>query len=255
MRAALQQSAQIAETLTHRFEQIAARAERIAEEMDFRFLFDEQRQLFAIGYNVADNRCDNSYYDLLASEARLTSFITIALDQVPQRHWFRLGRAMTVTQGGKALLSWTATMFEYLMPLLVMRTYEHTLLDETYKSIVARHIEYGTERGTPWGVSESAYNARDIALNYQYQAFGVPGLGLKRGLSDNLVIAPYATMLALMVRPAEAANNLRRLELDGMIGRFGFYEAMDFTPSRLRKNETSEIVRTYMAHHLLRDFP
>lgn len=230
---ALRRSSSAAAELVDKYQRIAERAQQFSEEMDFTFLYDERRQLFAIGYNVVEGRRDNSYYDLLASEARLASFVAIARDQVPQQHWFRLGRALTTTKGGRALLSWTATMFEYLMPLLVMRTYENTLLDQTYQSVVKRQIEYGVQHGVPWGISESAYNARDLGLNYQYQAFGVPGLGLKRGLSDDLVVAPYATMLALVVRPNEAIRNLKRMKDEGQEGQYGFYEAIDYTPSRL----------------------
>ena len=169
--------------------------------MDFKFLFDEQRKIFVIGYNVADGRRDNSYYDLLASESRLASFMAIAKGDVPEEHWFRLGRSVTSIRGRRSLISWTATMFEYMMPLLVMRRYGETLLDQTYQSVITRQIDYGKQRGAPWGVSEAGYNARDLQLNYQYGPFGVPGLGLKRGLSDDLVISPYSTMLAMMVDP------------------------------------------------------
>jgi cyclic beta-1,2-glucan glucanotransferase len=267
---ALRRSASAAASLAERFQRVAERAQQLSEEMDFTFLYDDRRQLFAIGYNAAEGRRDNSYYDLLASEARLASFIAIARDQVPQQHWFRLGRVFTTTRGGRALLSWTATMFEYLMPLLVMRSYENTLLDLTYQSVVERQIEYGGEHGVPWGISESAYNARDLKLNYQYQAFGVPGLGLKRGLSDDLVTAPYATFLALMVRPHEAFRNLKQLEAAGLEGSYGYHEAIDYTTSRLPRGTTNPtgdlterrvkirnkhshgsgvVVRTYMAHH------
>ncbi len=267
---ALRRSASAAASLVERLQRIAERAQQLSEEMDFSFLYDDRRQLFAIGYSVVEGRRDNSYYDLLASEARLASFIAIARDQVPQQHWFRLQRVLTTTSGGRALLSWTATMFEYLMPLLVMRTYENTLLDQTYKSVVERQIEYGAQHGVPWGISESAYNARDLKLNYQYQAFGVPGLGLKRGLSDDLVIAPYATFLAMMVRPNEGFKNLKQLEAAGLEGSYGYYEAIDYTTSRLPERTSNPIgdsalslvmnrnkhspgsgvvVRTYMAHH------
>ncbi len=170
--------------------------------MKFDFLFDDQRKIFSIGYNVDLERRDNSFYDLLASEARLTSFVAIAKDEISQEHWFRLGRPLTPVDSSRALVSWTATMFEYLMPILVMRDFDGTLLSQTYKAIVARQIEYGAQNNIPWGMSESAYNARDLQLNYQYRAFGVPGLGLIRGLSEDLVVAPYATALAALVSPA-----------------------------------------------------
>jgi cyclic beta-1,2-glucan synthetase len=217
--------------------------------MDFSFLYDDQRQLFTIGYNVVNDRRDGSYYDLLASEARLGSFLAIARGDVPQEHWFRMGRSLTAVGLSAALLSWSGTMFEYLMPLLLMRRYPETLLDATYKAAVARQIAYGNERGVPWGISESAYNARDLAMNYQYRAFGVPGLGLKSGLDDDLVVAPYATALALPVHPTEALANLRALIADEMLGAYGLYEAVDYTPNRLPPGQERAIVRSFMAHH------
>ena len=170
-------------------------------DMRFDFLFDESRKLFAIGYNLTEHRRDSSYYDLLASEARLASYVAIAEGQVSQEHWFALGRLLTGVDGEPTLLSWSGSMFEYLMPLLVMPTFEDTLLDQTYRAAVARQMEYGVSRKVPWGISESGYNATDAHLNYQYQAFGVPGLGFKRGLVDDLVVAPYASAMALMVAP------------------------------------------------------
>ncbi|RPI98697.1 MAG: cyclic beta 1-2 glucan synthetase, partial [Desulfobacteraceae bacterium] len=183
--------------------------------MEYDFLFDKTRHLLAIGYNVGENRRDSSYYDLLASEARFSCFVAIAQGQLPQESWFALGRLLTTAGGEPILLSWSGSMFEYLMPLLVMPTYEHTLLDQTCKAAVARQIEYGKIRDVPWGISECGYNAIDVHLNYQYRAFGVPGLGLKRGLAEDLVIAPYASALALMVAPEEACLNLERLAAEG----------------------------------------
>jgi len=224
-------------------------AREMWEHTDFAMLFDERRMLFSIGFNTAEGKRDDSYYDMLASECRLTSFLAIAKGDVPQEHWFRLGRAITRTGGGGALVSWSASMFEYLMPLLVMKSWPGTLLDRTYESVVRRQIQYGRQRGVPWGVSESAFNAKDVELTYQYQAFGVPGLGLKRGLSDDVVIAPYATMLALMVAPRESLDNLAELTHQGAEGRFGYYEAIDYTPGRVPAGAERAIVRTYMAHH------
>jgi cyclic beta-1,2-glucan synthetase len=160
-----------------------------------------------------------------------------------------LGRLLISAGGEPTLLSWSGSMFEYLMPLLVMPTYENTLLDQTCQAAVARQIEYGKQRGVPWGVSESGYNTVDVHLNYQYRAFGVPGLGLKRGLAEDLVIAPYASALALMVAPEAACLNLQRLAAAGFAGRFGFYEAIDYTPSRLPRGQGSAVVRSFMAHH------
>ncbi len=217
--------------------------------MDYDFLFDEPRRLLTIGYNVSEHRADASYYDLLASEARLCSFVAIAQGQLPQESWFALGRLLTGSGGAPVLLSWSGSMFEYLMPLLVMPSYEHTLLDQTCKAAVARQIEYGGQRGVPWGMSESAYNTVDVHLNYQYRAFGVPGLGLKRGLAEDLVVAPYASVLALMVAPEAACLNLQRLAAEGFVGKFGFFEAIDYTPARQRRGRSSTVVRAFMAHH------
>ena len=217
--------------------------------MDFQFLYDGDRHLLAIGYNVDEFRRDDSYYDLLASEARLGNFVAIAQGQLPQESWFALGRLLTTAGGAPVLASWSGSMFEYLMPLLVMPSYSGTLLDQTCQAAVARQITYGQQRTLPWGVSESGYNTVDANLNYQYHAFGVPGLGLKRGLGEDAVITPYATVLALMVAPQAACANLKRLAAEGLEARYGFYEAVDYTPSRLKRGQASVIVRSFMAHH------
>jgi cyclic beta-1,2-glucan synthetase len=217
--------------------------------LEYDFLYDEARRLMTIGYNVSERRRDSSYYDLLASEARLASFVAIAQGQVPQENWFSLGRQLTSSAAGPALLSWDGSMFEYLMPLLVMPTYENTLLDESCKAAVQRQIEYGMARNVPWGISESGYNTIDAHMNYQYRAFGTPGLGLKRGLAEDLVIAPYASTLALMVAPEQACANLQRLAAAGVEGKYGFYEAVDYTPSRVPRGQSNVIVRSHMAHH------
>ena len=227
----------------------ALQSAEIVEEMNFDFLLDEQRKVFVIGYNVDTEKLDNSFYDLLASESRLTSFVAIAKDEIPQEHWFRLGRSFTPVSSSRALISWTATMFEYLMPILVMRDYDETLLSQTYKAVVRRQIEYGAKNNVPWGISECAFNARDLQFNYQYQAFGIPGLGLKRGLSEDLVVTPYATALAALIVPNAAMENFRRLALQGMLARYGFYESIDYTPERLPQNQAFAIVHAYMAHH------
>lgn len=227
---------------------LAQRAGALAE-LDNRFLYDPVSHLLAIGYNVDERRRDSGSYDLLASEARLAIFIGVAQAQLPQQAWFALGRHAT-SQGGRAvLLSWSGSMFEYLMPMLVMPTFNNTILEEAMRGAVASQIEYGNKRNLPWGVSESGYNLTDSHLNYQYRAFGVPGLGLKRGLAEDLVIAPYATVMALMVDPAAAASNLQRLAREGLAGLFGYYEAADYTPLRLRRGETCAVVRSYMVHH------
>ncbi len=217
--------------------------------MDFEFLYDTSRGLLAIGYDVGERRRDPSCYDLLASEARLASFLLIAQGQVPQKHWFALGRLLTSHGGDMSLISWSGSMFEYLMPQLMMPSYENTLLDQTCKAAVSRQIEYGRQRAVPWGISESCYNATDMHQVYQYRAFGVPGLGFKRGLGEDLVVAPYASALALTVMPLEACRNLQTLAGNGFLGAYGFYEAIDYTPSRVPRGKDYAVVRTFMAHH------
>ena len=217
--------------------------------MDFTFLFNSSRDLFSTGFNVAERRSDTTFYDLLASEARLCSYVAIAMGQIPQDHWFSLGRLLVASGGKPTLVSWSGSMFEYLMPLLVMPNFENTLLDRTCSVAVEQQIEYGLSLGVPWGISESGYNRIDVHQNYQYRAFGVPGLGLKRGLADDLVIAPYASALALMVSPVEACENLQRLAEQGREGAYGFYEAVDYTPRRLPPDETSTTIRSFMVHH------
>jgi cyclic beta-1,2-glucan synthetase len=218
-------------------------------QVEYGFLFDRTKHLLAIGYNVTEERLDSGYYDLLASESRLTSFVGIALGQLPKESWFSLGRLLTRAGGKPVLLSWSGSMFEYLMPMLVMPTYPNTLLDQTSRAAVARQIDYGRQRGVPWGISESAYNTVDAKLNYQYRAFGVPGLGLKRGLAEDLVVAPYASVMALMVAPVAACHNLQRLAREGVMGKFGLYEAVDYSPSRQRRGSHRTLVPSFMAHH------
>ncbi len=239
---------------------LAARAQELAEAMRFGFLYDHRRRIFSIGYRLADaegpGRLDASFYDLLASEARLASFVAIAKGDIPQHHWFHLSRLVTNVGGRATLMSWGGTMFEYLMPQLLMRAFPGTLLDRSCRASVHRQIEYGRDRDVPWGISESAYAFTDRAGTYQYRAFGVPGLGLKRGLVTDLVIAPYATALASMVTPTAAAENLERLAGLGLEGRFGFYEAIDYTPRNRDVDDGAPdaaarptIVRAYFAHH------
>jgi cyclic beta-1,2-glucan synthetase len=248
LRAALLLAAERAAARLGEIGELSARCAEFAD-IDFDFLYHRERHLLSIGYNVVDHRVDASFYDLLASEARLASFVAIAHGKLPQEHWFRLGRQLTMSGGKPALLSWSGSMFEYLMPLLVMPTYERTLLHATYQGVVRRQIEYGGERGVPWGVSESGYNKTDAQLNYQYRAFGVPGLGFKRGLGGDLVIAPYASAMAVMVAPVAATANLRRMAGDGLLGTYGFYEAVDYSPARLPRGKSRVVVRSYMAHH------
>ncbi len=229
-------------------ESLASKSVEFAQ-MEYGFLYDHSSHLQSIGFNVEDLRRDSSYYDLLASESRLSSFMAIAQDQLPQESWFALGRLLTTINGEPVLLSWSGSMFEYLMPLLVMPSYENSLLYQTCRAAVLRQIEYGKQRGVPWGISESGYNRVDVLLNYQYRAFGVPGLGFKRGLAEDLVIAPYATALALMVMPEEACANLERLAEEGFMGIYGFFEAIDYTPLRVPRGQSKVIVRSFMAHH------
>jgi cyclic beta-1,2-glucan synthetase len=246
---ALKVSAQEASALSRRLLAISHAAEGMFDAMDFTFLFDSARKLFSIGYRASDGSLDPNCYDLLASEARVTSFIAIAKGDVPSSHWFHLGRSLTPVGRGSALISWSGSMFEYLMPALVMRSPAHSMLSQTYEQVVLRQIEYGEERSVPWGISESAFNARDIDFTYQYSGFGVPGLGLKRGLSEDLVIAPYATALAAMIHPSAAVLNFARLAQAGASGTYGFYESLDYTSSRLPEGKDVVVVRAFMAHH------
>jgi len=239
----------IPETLVRRLTMLARNTRAMVGAMDFGFLFDPMRKLLAIGYRVTDGSLDQGRYDLLASEARLASFVAIAKGDVPVSHWFRLGRSLTPVELDSVLVSWSGSMFEYLMPALVMPTPAGSLLEQTCRLVVARQIRYGAERGVPWGVSESGYNARDLEMTYQYSSFGVPGMGLRRGLSEDVVIAPYATGLAAMIDPAAAVQNFRRLAAAGASGAYGFYEALDYTAPRLPEDTPVAVVRAYMAHH------
>jgi cyclic beta-1,2-glucan synthetase len=218
-------------------------------DMEWNFLYEKSKHLLSIGYKVEENISDPGYYDLLASEARLCTFVAIAQGKLPEESWFALGRLLTKAGRDPILLSWSGSMFEYLMPLLVMPTYDNTLLDQTYKAMVRRQIEYGKQRRIPWGISECGYNMVDINSNYQYRAFGVPGLGLKRGLEVDLVIAPYATALSLMVAPEVSCQNLELLSDQGFEGAYGLYEAIDYTPSRLQRGQAYTVIQSFMAHH------
>jgi cyclic beta-1,2-glucan synthetase len=224
-------------------------AGEIADGMNFSFLYDTNRKLMAIGYNVGAARLDGSHYDLLASEARLASIVAIAKGDVPEEHWFRLGRPRTAATAGRLLLSWSGSMFEYLMPLLVTKSSADTLLAESYDAVVRAQVLYGKKHGGPWGVSEAAYNVMDLGMTYQYRAFGVPGLGLKAGLAEDLVIAPYATVLAALVRPRDAIENLERLSREGLESLYGYYESVDYTPMHVPPGRRGVIVKAYMAHH------
>lgn len=234
-------------------EQMAAMMADFAN-MDFSFLYNPVTHLLAIGYNVSDRRRDSGYYDLLASEARLTTFVAIAQGRLPQESWFALSRQLTSTEGLPVLLSWSGSMFEYLMPLLIMPDFDHTLLNQTYHAAVQCQINYGLRRCKYWGISESGYHTFDANLNYQYRAFGVPGSGFKRGLGEDLVIAPYASVMALMVQPDRACQNLMALSADGYEGRFGMVEAIDFTPVRMTRGRDHAVIASFMAHHQAMSF-
>ncbi|HTB05366.1 MAG TPA: glucoamylase family protein, partial [Bacteroidia bacterium] len=229
-------------------ESLAVKCNELAD-VEWDFLYDKSSNLLTIGYNVQTHHADASSYDLLASEARLCSFIGIAQGKLPEENWFALSRLLTNLKGDPILLSWSGSMFEYLMPLLVMPSYENTLLGQTYKAAVDWQVDYGKHAGKPWGISESGYNMINANSIYQYRAFGAPGLGLKRGLEEDSVIAPYATALALMVDPVKACENMEVMSKEGFEGRYGFYEAVDYTPSRLQRGQTNAIVYSFMAHH------
>jgi cyclic beta-1,2-glucan synthetase len=238
-----------AEGLIQNLEELAGRMEQEFQRMDFSFLFSKQRQVFHIGYHVDTGRLDDNFYDLLASESRLASIVAMSKHEVPQSHWLHLSRPLTQVNGKRVMLSWSGTMFEYLMPSLMLKDYETTLIGQSDFSVIDRQIAYGLQEKVPWGISESGYYAFDSNRFYQYRAFGVPDLGYKRGLADDLVISPYASILALSFRPGEVLKNITRLIEIGMEGQYGFYEAVDFTPARLPLGHHHAIVRSYMAHH------
>lgn len=247
--AALDASKWLAGEMLASGERLLGAVRDLSGSMDMRFLYDSDRRLFSIGYNVAEGRLDHAYYDLLASEARLGSFIAIARGDIPADHWFAMSRPYGVTARRQVLLSWTGTMFEYLMPLLFQRSYPHALLDEAMRGAVAAQVDFGRAHGVPWGISESASADLDVNKTYQYRAFGVPSLGLKQGLTDQIVVAPYATLLAVSTAPRESLENLARLIGLGMLGDFGFYESIDFSKQPAHDSNHGVVVQAYMAHH------
>jgi cyclic beta-1,2-glucan synthetase len=248
VRVAVIKGAALAKERIIMLEQLAQHCHELSN-MDYDFLYDKTKNLLSIGYNVDEHRRDPGFYDLLGSEVRFGVFVAISQGKIPQESWFALGRQLTNPGTDPVLLSWSGSMFEYLMPLLVMPNFENTLLDQTIKGTVQRQIEYGRKHSPFWGNSESGYNMTDAQLNYQYRAFGVPGLGLKRGLGDDFVIAPYASVMALMVSPGEAVRNLEKMQEEGFEGKYGFFEAIDYTPARVPRGQTYSIVKSYMAHH------
>ncbi len=221
----------------------------LIENTDFYSLYKEDQQIFSIGFNMEENKLTDSYYDLLASEARQASFVAISKKDIPSRHWKHLSRTLTTLGKYKGLVSWSGTAFEYLMPNINIPRYEGSLLDESCKFLIKTQIEYSKNLGLPWGISEAAFNLKDLKSNYQYKAFGIPWLGLKRGLGDEMVVSTYSGILAIQDVPKEELKNLKRLEQEGMYGKYGFYESIDYTPERVEKGKTSSIVKTYMAHH------
>jgi cyclic beta-1,2-glucan synthetase len=245
----LNSAQKLSTSLLEEFASLASRAETMFNEMSFSFLYDSNRRVFHIGYNVEAGRMDPNYYDLLASESRISSLVAIARGDVPQEHWLHLSRPLTEVNGKQTLLSWSGTMFEYLMPTLLLKSYPDTLLDQSCRAAVEQQMTYAAEKNIPWGISESAYYNFDANQIYQYQAFGVPKLGYKRGLSDHLVVTPYASLLALPFAPREVLKNLSWFEKNNMWASYGLYESVDFTPERLKMGEEYAIVQSYMAHH------
>ncbi|MBU3189325.1 cyclic beta 1-2 glucan synthetase [Clostridium bowmanii] len=245
----LENTKEKSQMIINRIENLKERLNSMAEATDFKMLYDEERGLFSIGYDVENDNLGKSYYDLLASESRQASFVAIAKGDVPKKHWFKLGRSMTLMGKGKGLVSWSGTMFEYLMPLLIMKNYPGTMLDETYKAVTQAQIRYCSERGVPFGISESAFYNFDINLNYQYKAFGIAGVGLKRGLANELVVSPYATVMALQTDFRGAYDNLQKLAEEGLEGIYGFYEAVDYTKNRMPSDESKAIIKCFMIHH------
>ncbi len=237
------------EELTEKINLMLQIIDNTIENTDFSYLYSEENRIFSIGFNVEDNALTPSYYDLLASEARQASLVAIAKKDVPAKHWYNLSRTLTILNKYKGLISWSGTAFEYLMPNINIPQYPGSIINESSQFAIMSQQEYAKKLGIPWGISEAAFNLRDLNNNYQYKAFGVPWLGLKRGLADEMVVSSYGTILAINDYPIETIQNLKLLEKDGMYDKYGFYESIDYTPSRLKKGEKSEVVKTYMAHH------
>lgn len=249
IRSTVSQSKTFAERFVARFTNLIRSIENIFQKMDFKPLYDKKIDLFSVGYDTETKKLFESYYDLLASEARQTSFIAIAKGDVPNKHWFKLGRRLTMIGSMKALLSWSGTMFEYLMPNIVMKNYVKTLLSETCIAAVKAQIHHCKLLNVPWGISESAFYDFNSQSIYQYKAFGIPILGYKRGLNEDTVITPYASFLALQIEPLESYKNIEALIAIGLSGKYGLYEAVDYTPQRVEHRKEGKIVKTYMAHH------
>ena len=223
--------------------------DNLINNTNFKFLYSEENRIFSIGFNVEDNSLTPSYYDLLASEARQASLVAIAKKDVPAKHWYNLSRALTILNRYKGLISWSGTAFEYLMPNINIPKFPRSLISESSEFAIMSGREYAKRLNIPWGISEAAFNLRDLNNNYQYKAFGVPWLGLKRGLADEMVVSSYGTILALCDHPIATIDNLKTLEKEGMFDQYGFYESIDYTLNRLKSGEKSAVVKTYMAHH------
>jgi cyclic beta-1,2-glucan synthetase len=237
--------------LADRIQNIVDVADRLAQEMSFAGLTDKRRNLLSIGFDVTANELAKSCYDLLASEARIATFVAVVKGEAPQETWFRLGRQHTACEGETVPISWTGTMFEYVMPVIWMKSQPNTLLDKAVRGAVRVHQRYGHSRGVPWGISEAAFAKRDPDGNYQYAAFGVPGLALNVARAASLVVSPYSTCLALQIDPMSATHNLRDMAKRGWLSEYGFYESADFTghPGLRFGKRKYDLVRSWMAHH------
>ena len=237
--------------LAKRLHELVTSCEKLSEEMNFSVLFNKGRNLLAIGYDVPAHKLNKSCYDLLASEARTATFVSVAKNDVVQDAWFRLGRQHTLCEGETTLISWTGTMFEYLMPVIWMKSHANTLLDRAVRAAVRAQQGYGKSHGVPWGISEAAYSKTDEQGNYQYAAFGVPGLALNVARAGSLVVSPYSSCLALMIDPAAAIENLQEMAEKDWLSEYGFYESADYTTSAARAFRTRKfnLVRCWMVHH------
>jgi cyclic beta-1,2-glucan synthetase len=249
LRSAIARTTNVSKSVATRLERVAARADTLAKSMDFSFFFDAKKKLLFTGYNFEESRFTPSHYDLLASEARSATFAAIAKGDIPQESWLALGRPLTNYQGQHAMLSWTGTMFEYLMPLLWMRTYPNTLLDDVTQKAVQSQQKYAEMKSIPWGISEASCSKINGSGHYHYEAFGIPGMAVSRDLSRDLVVSPYSSFLSLQVDTKGAVENIRKIKDLGWLGQYGFYEAADFTASRLKPGNTFEVVKCWLAHH------
>ncbi len=236
-------------SLIEQLRSIAVQSERLVRDMDFAFLLDRRRKLLSIGYDAEAGKVHAACYDLLASEARIAAFISVAKGDIPQESWFLLSRSHVLINGRPVLISWTGTMFEYLMPMLWMRSYPETMLENSKEASVLAQQIYAEDKGIPWGISECAFAKVEESGAYGYRAFGVPQLALQQD-EDRLVVAPYATMLALAIDPAEAIRNLRWMTKKQWFGTYGYYESADFTPDvRPSRKQRYALVRSWMVHH------